>query len=59
MKKKFFSLLGIFGFMVMFTTDVSASSVLSKISTIVLVFSILAGSGMWIYAMKKRRELDE
>lgn len=59
MKKCFFTMLSIFGLMLMLTVEVSASSVLSKISTMVIIFTSIAGGVIWIYALKKRKDLDE
>lgn len=59
MKKCFFTLLSIVGLMLMLTVEVSANSVLSKISTMVIIFTSIAGGAIWIYALKKRNELDE
>jgi len=59
MKKCSYTLLGITGFLLILTTEVSAASVLSKISTMVIIFTSLAGAAIWIYAIRKRREFDE
>ncbi len=59
MKKLFFTMLSVVGMILMFTMEVSANSVLSKISTIVIIFTSIAGVAIWLYAMKKRKELDE
>jgi len=59
MKKFFFNLLGIAGLMVVMTIDLSAGTLLSKISTMVIIFTSISGIAVWIYAMKKRKELDE
>jgi len=59
MKKHFFTILSIAGMMLMLTMEVSANSVLSKISTMVIIFTSIAGIAVWLYAMKKRKELDE
>ena len=59
MKRCFFTLLSIIGMMLMLTIEVSASSVLSKISTMVIIFTSIAGGAIWIYALKKRNELDD
>ena len=59
MKKCFFNLLGIAGLMVLVTVDLSAGTLLSKISTMVIIFTSISGAAVWIYAMKKRKEMDE
>ncbi len=59
MRRFFFTLLGIFGAMMMLTAEVSAGTVLSKISTMVIIFTSIAGGAIWIYALKKRKDLDE
>ena len=59
MKKCFFNFLSIIGLMLMLTVEVSAGSVLSKISTMVIIFTSIAGGVIWIYALKKRNELDD
>lgn len=59
MKRCFFTLLSIIGMMLMLTIEVSASSILSKISTMVIIFTSIAGGAIWIYALKKRNELDD
>jgi len=59
MKKCVYTMLGIFGFLVMLTAEVSGSSVLSKISTMVIIFTSISGAAIWIYALKKRKEFDE
>ena len=59
MKKCFFNLLGIAGLMVLVTIDLSAGTLLSKISTMVIIFTSISGAAVWIYAMKKRKEMDE
>ncbi len=59
MKKGFFNFLSIIGLMLMLTVEASAGSVLSKISTMVIIFTSIAGGAIWIYALKKRNELDD
>ncbi len=59
MKKIFFNLISIAGLLVMLTSGVSAASVLSKISTMVIIFTSVAGAAVWAYAIKKRKEMDE
>ena len=59
MKKFVLNLLSITGLLMMCTLEVNAGTVLSKISTMVIIFSFVAGAAVWIYALKKRRELDE
>ena len=59
MKRCFFTLLSMVGLMLLMTIEVSANSVLSKISTMVIIFTTIAGGAIWIYALKKRKELDE
>ena len=59
MKKSLLHLAGMAGLLVSLTTGLSAETVLGKISTLVLIFTSLAGAAVWIYAVKKRRELDE
>ena len=59
MKKILFKLTEIAGLFIMLTIEVNAASFLSKLSTVVIIFTIIAGGGIWLYAVKKRRELDE
>ena len=59
MKKCFFNLLSIAGLMVLVSVDLSAGTLLSKISTMVIIFTSISGAAVWIYAMKKRKEMDE
>jgi len=59
MKKSMLNVFSITGFLIMCTLDVPAGTVLSKISTMVIIFSSVAGAAVWIWALKKRRELDE
>lgn len=59
MKKLFFKLMEIAGLFLVLTSEINAASFLSKLSTVVIIFTIIAGAAIWIYAAKKRRELDE
>lgn len=59
MRKMFFKITEIAGIFLMLTTEINAASFLSKLSTVVIIFSIIAGAGIWLYAAKKRRELDD
>lgn len=45
--------------MMLLTIEVSAGTVLSKISTMIIIFTSISGAVIWIYALKKRKELDE
>lgn len=56
MKKVILNVLGIFGMLIMFTTEISAKSFLSKVSSAVLIFSILGGVGIWVYALWKKKQ---
>ena len=58
MKKMFLSALSIFGMLIALTVEVSAASVLSKVSTLVIIFVSIAGIVVWGYALKKRKDLD-
>jgi len=59
MKQKILSLLSITGGSLLMTKGLEARSFLGSVSSVVLIFSILAGASIWAYAIKKRRELDE
>ncbi len=59
MRKVFLNLLSIAGFMLMMTIEISAGTLLSKISTMVIIFTSIAGAAVWVYAIKKRKEMDE
>lgn len=59
MKKIIYSLLSLTGMVIAVPIELSAKSFLGKISSIVIIFSILAGGAIWIYAAKKRKELEE
>ncbi len=58
MKKMFYNLCGLFGMIVMFSTDLSARSFLSKVSSVVIIFTILSGAAIWVLAAKKRKDLE-
>lgn len=59
MKKLFFDFLSLFGMWVMLSVELQARSFLSKVSSVVIIFTVLAGAIVWIFATKKRRELEE
>jgi ABC-type Fe3+-siderophore transport system permease subunit len=59
MKKFLFNIAGFFGMLVILTVDLSAETLLGSISTFVIIFTSLSGAAIWLYAVKKRRDLDE